>query len=59
MGVSAGGMSGSDHRDGGTVQLLEPAVEAVCDGHLEAGTTVRVRLTEAVIETGTVRFAVT
>ena len=54
--LSAGGMSGSDKNDGGTVQLTDPAVEAVCDGHLEPGTDVRVRLVEADIATGTVQF---
>jgi exoribonuclease R len=59
--LSAGGMSGSSgsdghRRDGGTVQLRDPAVEGVCDGHLEPGTDVRVRLVQADIETGTVRF---
>jgi exoribonuclease R len=59
--LSAGGRSGSraasgERGDGGTVQLVDPAVEAVCDGHLEPGTDVRVRLAEADIETGTVRF---
>lgn len=39
-----------------TVQLTEPAVEAACDGPLEAGAPVRVRLVEADIATGTVRF---
>jgi exoribonuclease R len=56
--ISAGGMSGSQKNDGGTVQLLDPAVEAVCDGHLEPGTDVRVRLAEADVATGTVRFTV-
>jgi exoribonuclease R len=56
--LSAGGRSGSHHNDGGTVQLIEPAVEGVCDGHLEPGTDVRVRLVQAEIATGTVRFAV-
>jgi exoribonuclease R len=56
--LSAGGMSGSEHGDGGTVQVADPAVEAVCDGHLEPGTDVRVRLVEADIATGTVRFTV-
>jgi exoribonuclease R len=61
--ISAGGMSGSaDSRgtrhDGGTVQLKDPAVEGTCDGHLEPGTDVRVRLVEADIATATVRFAV-
>jgi exoribonuclease R len=54
--LSAGGMSGSHKNDGGTVQLTDPAVEAVCDGHLEPGTDVRVRLVQADIATGTVRF---
>lgn len=39
-----------------TVQLTEPAVEAACDGALEPGAPVRVRLVEADIATGTVRF---
>ena len=61
--LSAGGMSGSPdaagaRRDGGTVQLIDPAVEAVCDGHLVPGTDVRVRLVEADIATATVRFEV-
>jgi hypothetical protein len=59
--LSAGGMSGSDdgkgtRKDGGTIQLIDPAVEAICDGHLEPGTDVRVRLVEADIATATVRF---
>ncbi len=59
--LSAGGMSGTDagdgtRRDGGTIQLIHPAVEAVCDGHLVPGTDVRVRLAEADIATATVRF---
>ena len=40
------------------MQLIDPAVEAVCDGHLEPGTDVRVRLVEADIATATVRFEV-
>ncbi|HWM34545.1 MAG TPA: RNB domain-containing ribonuclease [Pseudolysinimonas sp.] len=56
--LSAGGMSGSRKNDGGTVQLADPAVEGVCDGHLEPGTDVRVRLEEADITAGTVRFSV-
>ncbi len=43
---------------GGTVQLVEPAVEAACDGVLEAGSDVRVRLVAADIATATVRFEV-
>jgi exoribonuclease R len=61
--LSAGGMSGTDagggkRKDGGTVQLVDPAVEAVCDGHLVPGTDVRVRLVEADISTATVLFEV-
>ncbi|GHF07703.1 RNB domain-containing ribonuclease [Pseudolysinimonas yzui] len=41
-----------------TVQLVEPAVEAACDGSPEPGSHVRVRLVEADIATGTVRFRV-
>jgi hypothetical protein len=54
------GSAGSDgaRRDGGTVQLEDPAVEGTCDGHLEPGTDVRVRLVEADIATATVRFTV-
>lgn len=43
----------------GTVQLTEPAVEAPCDGDLAPGTPERVRLIEADIATGTVRFRLT
>jgi exoribonuclease R len=61
--LSAGGMSGSSdssgtRREGGTVQLTDPAVDGTCDGHLEPGTDVRVRLAEADIATATVRFEV-
>jgi exoribonuclease R len=59
--LTAGGMSGSSdtggtRREGGTVQLTDPAVDGTCDGHLEPGTDVRVRLVEADIATATVRF---
>ncbi|HEX7834987.1 MAG TPA: RNB domain-containing ribonuclease, partial [Pseudolysinimonas sp.] len=59
--LSAGGRSGPAdaegvRRDGGTVQLTDPAVEGPCDGHLEPGTDVRVRLVEADIATATVLF---
>ncbi|HRN29423.1 MAG TPA: RNB domain-containing ribonuclease, partial [Terrimesophilobacter sp.] len=43
---------------GGTVQLVEPAVTAVCDGDLKNGTTVRARLVEADVAMGLVRFEV-
>jgi len=41
-----------------TVQLTEPAVEAPCEGELVAGSTVRVRLAQADIHSGSVRFSV-
>jgi exoribonuclease R len=41
-----------------TVQLDDPAVEAACEGPLEPGASVRVRLAAADIPTGTVRFVV-
>jgi len=41
-----------------TVQLVDPVVEAPCDGLPEAGATVRVRLEVADVATGTVRFSV-
>ncbi|MFT4029771.1 MAG: RNB domain-containing ribonuclease [Protaetiibacter sp.] len=40
------------------IQLADPAVEAPCDGGLQPGSTVRVRLVEADVAAGTVRFAV-
>ena len=48
-----------DLRQGGAVvQLLDPAVVAVCDGEGgELGASVRVRLTEASVEDRRVRFA--
>lgn len=39
------------------LQLTDPAVEALCEGDLTPGETVRVRLEAAEIATGTVRFA--
>jgi exoribonuclease R len=42
-----------------TVQLAEPAVEAVCEGSLAPGTPVKVRLVEADVATGAVRFRLT
>ena len=45
------------HKRGGTVQLLEPAVLAPCDGQdLKLGSTVRVRLDEADPTKGRIRF---
>ncbi|CAD5991383.1 RNB domain-containing ribonuclease [Agreia sp. COWG] len=40
----------------GTIQLTDPAVDAECTGALVPGARVRVRLVEADIATGTVRF---
>lgn len=42
----------SDH-----VQLADPAVDGPCDGPLEPGSRVRVRLTDADVTRGSVRFA--
>ena len=44
-------------RGGGTVQLVDPAVRATCDGALQLGEPVRVRLVEADINRRSVRFA--
>lgn len=41
----------------GTVQVAEPAVTARCDGELESGTQVRVRLVKADIASREIRFA--
>lgn len=41
-----------------TLQLADPAVEALCDGPLVPGAALRVRLESAEIATGAVRFAV-
>ena len=45
-------------RGGGTVQLVDPAVRATCDGVLPLGEAVRVRLVEADVNRRSVRFAV-
>lgn len=42
--------------DSGVVQLVDPAVDAECSGRLTPGERVRVRLVEARIDSGTVRF---
>ncbi len=52
VGAEFRGVALDDH----TVQLHHPAVEAECDGDLEPGTDVTVRLVEADVATGTVRF---
>jgi exoribonuclease R len=44
-------------RGGGTVQLVDPAVRAACDGLLPLGEAVRVRLVEADLAKRSVRFA--
>ncbi len=43
-------------RGGGTVQLVDPAVRAPCDGDLLLGEPVRVRLVEADVARRSVRF---
>jgi exoribonuclease R len=47
----------ADKRSGGTVQLVDPAVRAACDGDLPLGEAVRVRLVEADMMKRSVRFA--
>jgi exoribonuclease R len=46
-----------EKRGGGTVQLVDPAVRASCEGRLPLGEAVRVRLVEADLARRTVRFA--
>jgi hypothetical protein len=48
----------STSKDGGTIQLADPAVSAPCSGALEAGTRIRARLDRADIPTAEVRFSV-
>lgn len=43
-------------RGGGTVQLTDPAVTAVCEGELENGSSIRVKLVEASVAEGRVTF---
>jgi exoribonuclease R len=45
-------------KGGAVVQIQDPAVLANADGRNQLGTSVKVRLTEATISTGTVRFAI-
>jgi exoribonuclease R len=45
-------------KGGAVVQIQDPAVLAAADGQNELGTAVKVRLTEATIATGTVRFEI-
>jgi exoribonuclease R len=46
-----------EKRGGGTVQLVDPAVRASCEGLLPLGEAVRVRLVEADLARRSVRFA--
>jgi exoribonuclease R len=46
-----------EKRGGGTVQLVDPAVRAPCEGRLPLGQAVRVRLLEADVTRRSVRFA--
>ena len=46
-----------EKRGGGTVQLVDPAVRASCEGRLPLGEAVRVRLVEADLARRSVRFA--
>lgn len=43
-------------RGGGTVQLTDPAITAVCEGELENGSAIRVKLVEASVAEGRVTF---
>lgn len=43
-------------RGGGTVQLTDPAVTAVCEGELENGSSIRVKLAQASVVEGRVTF---
>ena len=45
-------------KGGAVVQIQDPAVLANADGQNELGTAVKVRLTEATVATGTVRFEI-
>ena len=45
-------------KGGAVVQIQDPAVLANADGQNQLGTTVKVRLTEATVATGTVRFEI-
>jgi exoribonuclease R len=44
-------------RQGGTIQIRDPAVLAPCDGPLELGSSIRARLVEVDPERGRLRFA--
>ncbi|MFJ4226267.1 RNB domain-containing ribonuclease [Paenarthrobacter nicotinovorans] len=58
-GNNGNGSRGNGNGNGapyGVVQIAEPAVTARCDGELESGTKVRVRLVKAEIATREIRF---
>lgn len=50
------GNNGNGNGPFGTIQIAEPAVTAKCDGELESGTKVRVRLVKADIAAREIRF---
>ncbi|MFJ4026448.1 RNB domain-containing ribonuclease [Paenarthrobacter sp. NPDC089989] len=54
---SNGNGNGNGNGPYGTIQIQEPAITARCDGELESGTQVRVRLVKADIATREIRFA--
>lgn len=48
----------SARENSATIQLADPPVSATCEGHLEAGQVVRVRLERAEVATAVVRFSI-
>ncbi|MFJ4168302.1 RNB domain-containing ribonuclease [Paenarthrobacter sp. NPDC089714] len=54
---SNGNGNGNGNGPYGTIQIQEPAITARCDGELESGTQVRVRLVKADIASREIRFA--
>jgi len=55
-GTGKGKGNGNGSGPSGIVQIAEPAVTARCDGELESGTKVRVRLVRAEIASREIRF---
>ena len=55
-GRAGNGPNAQQPRPFGTVQLSEPPVTARCEGEMESGTTIRVRLVEADIKKRSIRF---
>jgi exoribonuclease R len=51
-----GNGNGNSHGSSGIVQIAEPAVTARCDGEMESGTKVRVKLLDADIATRQITF---